>query len=77
MDNARNPLVRLQDLQRFLAGGTLEENLNQQAATTAALIGAASCSIMLLGGGQDEDARMSMYARYGQLPDAALSASVA
>ena len=76
MDDGRNPLARLQDLQRFLAGGTLEENLNQLAATTAALIGAASCSIMLLGSGEGQDARMSIYARHGQLPEAALNASV-
>lgn len=77
MDDARNPLVRLQDLQHFLVSGTLEDSLNQQAATTAALIGAASCSIMLLGSGEGADARMRVYARYGHLPDAALEASVA
>jgi L-methionine (R)-S-oxide reductase len=77
MDDARNPLVRLQDLQHFLANGSLEDNLNQQAATTAALIGAASCSIMLLGSGEGTEARMRMVARHGHLPDAALEASVA
>ena len=76
MDDACNPLVRLQDLHHFVASGTLEENLDQQAAVTAALIGASSCSIMLLGGGDGEGTRMSMYARHGQLPDAALRASI-
>jgi L-methionine (R)-S-oxide reductase len=76
MDDARNPLVRLQDLQHFLASGTLEDSLNQQAATTAALIGAASCSIMLLGSGEGAEMRMSIYGRHGQLPDAALNASI-
>jgi GAF domain-containing protein len=76
MDDARNPLVRLQDLQHFLAAGTLEESLHQQAAMTAAVLGAASCSIMLLGSGEGADVRMSMYARHGKLPDAALNASI-
>jgi L-methionine (R)-S-oxide reductase len=35
----RNPLVRLQDLQHFLAAGTLDESLKQQAAMTATLVG--------------------------------------
>jgi L-methionine (R)-S-oxide reductase len=72
----RNPLVRLQDLQHFLAAGTLDENLKQQAAMTAALVGAASCSIMLLNSGEGEDMRMSVYARHGNLPDEALQATV-
>jgi GAF domain-containing protein len=76
MDDAHNPLVRLQDLQHFLAAGTLEESLHQQAAMTAAVLGAASCSIMLLGSGEGPDVRMSMYARHGQLPDAALKTSI-
>jgi L-methionine (R)-S-oxide reductase len=77
MDDARNPLVRLQDLQHFLANETLEDNLHQQAAMTAALLGAASCSIMLLNTGEGEAMRMSVYARHGELPEAALQASVA
>jgi GAF domain-containing protein len=72
----RNPLVRLQDLQHFLAAGTLDESLQQQAAMTAALVGAASCSVMLLNSGEGEDMRMSVYARHGNLPDEALQASV-
>lgn len=76
MDDARNPLVRLQDLQHFLAAGTLEESLHQQAAMTAAVIGAASCSIMLLGSGEGDGIRMSMYARHGKLPDEAIRASI-
>jgi hypothetical protein len=71
----RNPLVRLQDLQHFLAAGTLDESLKQQAAMTAALVGGASCSIMLLNSGEGEDMRMSVYARHGSLPDEALHAS--
>jgi L-methionine (R)-S-oxide reductase len=77
MNEARDPLVRLQDLRHFLASGTLEESLEQQAAMTAALVGAASCSIMLLNTGEGEAARMSVYARHGDQPDAALDTSVA
>jgi GAF domain-containing protein len=72
----RNPLVRLQDLQHFLAADTLDESLKQQAAMTAALVGAASCSVMLLNSGEGEDMRMSVYARHGNLPDEALQVSV-
>ena len=76
MDDVRNPLVRLQDLQHFLAAGSLEESLNQQAAMTAALVGAASCSIMLLNSGEGPEMRMSVAARHGALPDEALRASI-
>jgi len=77
MDDARNPLVKLQDLRHFLSSGTLEENLHQQAVMAAALLDAASCSIMLLNSGEGEDVRMAMYARHGELPAAAQQASVA
>jgi GAF domain-containing protein len=76
MDDVRNPLVRLQDLQHFLAAGTLEASLTQQAAMTASLVGAASCSIMLLNSGEGSEMRMSVYARHGGLPDEALQASI-
>lgn len=76
MNDARNPLLRLQDLQHFLAGGTLEENLKQQVAMTADLVGAASCSIMLLGSTEGTEQRMGIVARHGQFPDAALQASI-
>ena len=77
MNEGRDPLVRLQDLQHFLASGTLEESLERQAATTAALVDAASCSIMLLNSGEGLGMRMSVYARFGEAPDAARDASVA
>jgi hypothetical protein len=77
MDEARDPLMRLQDLQHFLAAGTLEESLEQQAGMAALLVGAASCSIMLLNSGEGQGMRMSVYARHGVLPDAALASSVA
>jgi L-methionine (R)-S-oxide reductase len=72
-----NPLVKLQDLQHFLAANNLEESLDQQVAMASMLIDAASCSIMLLNTGEGEAMRMGIYARHGALPDVALSASVA
>ena len=77
MSKGHNPLVKLQDLQHFLSAGTLEESLTRQAAMTAQLVGAASCSVMLLNTGEGEDMRMSVYARHGDQPAAALAASVA
>jgi len=71
------PLVKLHDLRDFLAAESLEASLDRQAATTAALVGATSCSIMLLNTGEGQNMRMSVYARHGDLPDAALKASVA
>ena len=69
-------LVRLQDLRQFLAGGSLEESLQRQAEQAALLVGADHCSIMLINSGNGEEMRMSMYARHGDLPDAALHASI-
>ncbi len=69
-------LVRLQDLRQFLAGGSLEESLQRQAEQAALLVGADHCSIMLINSGSGEEMRMSLYARHGDLPDAALHASI-
>ena len=76
MGSAENRWVRLQDLQNFLAEGSLEESLQNQAALTAELLGAGSCSIMLLNSGAPDQLRMTVHARFGTLPDAALTASV-
>jgi L-methionine (R)-S-oxide reductase len=76
MRDADPQLMRLQDLHRFAASGSLEESLPQQAALTAGLIGAASCSVMLLNRGAGQDLRMSICAHHGPLPAAALSASI-
>lgn len=76
MGSAENRLVRLQDLQHFLAEGSLDDNLQHQATLAAGLLGAGSCSIMLLNSGAPEHLRMTLYARVGNLPDAALTASV-
>src|SRR5579875_3060709 len=76
MGSAENRWVRLQDLQHFLAEGSLDESLQHQATLTAALLGAGSCSIMLLNSGAPGQLRMTVHARCGNLPDAALAASV-
>lgn len=77
MDATDNQLMRLQDLQQFLASGSLEDSLQEQARQTARLIGAGHCSIMLLNSGSGEDLRLGVCARTGVLPDAALQAAVA
>lgn len=77
MSNVGTPQAELQALHHVLSALTLDDSLTHQAAETAALIGAASCSIMVLNSGEGEDMRMSMAARFGDQPDAALSASVA
>ncbi|MGJ7915238.1 GAF domain-containing protein [Massilia sp. LXY-6] len=66
----------MQDLQHFLAEGSLDDCLQRQATLTAGLLGAASCSIMLLNSGAPDQLRMTVYARFGNLPEAALTASV-
>jgi L-methionine (R)-S-oxide reductase len=69
-------LVRLHDLQQFLASGSLEDNLQRQAEQAARLVGAEHCSIMVLNSGTGQDLRMSMYGSHGDLPDAALHVSI-
>lgn len=76
MRHADSQLIRLQDLRQFLAGASLEDSLAQQAALTAGLVGAESCSLMLLNHGDGDDLRMSICATHGPLPAAALSASI-
>jgi GAF domain-containing protein len=71
------PLVKLHDLQNFLVAESLEDSLDRQAAMAAGLVGASSCSVMLLNTGEGQEMRMSIYARYGDLPEAAASASIA
>jgi L-methionine (R)-S-oxide reductase len=76
MDETENLLIRLQDLSQFFATGSLDDNLTWQAAMTAKLIGAETCSIMLINGGDGDDLRMSVCANYGPLAPAAWSESV-
>lgn len=77
MSDVCAPQGALQALQRVPAGAGWEDGLAQQAVMTAALVGAASCSIMLLNSGDGADRRMSIVARCGDQPDAALSVAVA
>jgi L-methionine (R)-S-oxide reductase len=76
MSVAENQLIRLQDLQHFLTSGSLDDSMAQLSAMTAALVGADSCSVMLLNRGDGADLRMSVCASHGPLPPAALGASV-
>jgi L-methionine (R)-S-oxide reductase len=76
MGSTENKWVRLQDLQHFLAEGSLDDCLQHQAALAAALLGAGSCSIMLLNSGAPGQLRMTVLARAGNFPDAALTGSV-
>lgn len=77
MSDVCNPQGALEAVRQVLAATGWDDGLTQQAAMTAALLGAASCSIMLLGSGDGPARRMSIVARHGDLPDAALNASVA
>jgi GAF domain-containing protein len=76
MSHADNHLIRLQDLRLFQSGGSLDDNLARQAKLTAGLVGAESCSIMLLNHGDRDDLRMRICATHGPLPQAALDASI-
>lgn len=76
MDDNQSLLIKLQDLSQFFASGKLDDSLQQQAAMTAHLVGAETCSVMLINGGSDGDLRMSVCAHYGPLAPAAWSASI-
>ncbi|QNA90810.1 GAF domain-containing protein [Massilia sp. Dwa41.01b] len=78
-------LVRLHDLQQFLSSGSLEDNLDGQATQTARMLGADSCSIMLLSSGSGEAPRLRVHARANlaqgkdapeAVPDAVFASSI-
>ncbi|MES2263051.1 MAG: GAF domain-containing protein [Pseudomonadota bacterium] len=71
MDDANNLLIKLQDLSQFFAGGNLDDDLTRQAELAARLVGADTCSVMLINGGEGDNLRMSVRAKYGPLPPAA------
>jgi len=76
---ASRDMTRLGALRDFVSGGSLEENLQGQARQCASLLGADSCSIMLLGGHGGAE-RLRVHAHAGapgdRLPAAALEASI-
>jgi GAF domain-containing protein len=76
MPAADTLLIRLQDMSQFIASGNLQDDLTQQAAMTAQLVGADTCSIMLLNEGDDAAPRLTLSAHVGPLPDAAWQASI-
>lgn len=76
MQAATIPLIRLQALQHALAESPEEGGLQHQVALAAGLVGAASCSLMLVGEQAEGEACMSIHAHYGPLPDAALQAAI-
>lgn len=77
MEDAHSALIKLQDLSQFLSTGTLEQSLTEQARMTAGLVGADSCSIMLIGDEGDGAPRMRVSAHFGPLPPAAWSTATA
>lgn len=69
----------LQALRDFLAGQAQAPDMAHQATLAAGLVGAASCSVMLLDdpGSLDElGGSMRIHAHHGPLPDAALQAAI-
>jgi len=69
----------LQALHAFLAGQARTPDMRHQAALAAGLVGAASCSVMLLDDPADLDelgGSMRIHAHHGPLPDAALQAAI-
>ena len=69
-------LIKLQDLSQFLASGNLDDDLTKQSAMAAKLVGAETCSIMLIDDGEGEHLRMSVCASFGPLSPAAWTASI-
>jgi len=71
-----NLLIKLQDLSQFLSRGSLDDSLSQHVAMTAKLLGAETCSVMLITSGEGEDLRMSVSANFGPLAPAAWRVTV-
>lgn len=77
MNDHATPLLRLHDTQALLASGSLEDNLHSHAELARRLLGATSCSVMLLGSDSPDDLRMRHCASAGAVPPAASEALVA
>lgn len=76
MMNDAKHLVRLQDVQALLASGTLDDNLARHAELARRLVGATSCSVMLLNSEAPDDLRMRLCASAGDMPAEASDALV-
>lgn len=70
-------LVRLQDVEALLASGSLDDNLHSHAELAKRLVGATSCSVMLLNSELPDDLRMRLCASAGEVPPGATGALVA
>lgn len=77
MTDQAKRLVRLRDVQALLASGSLDDNLHSHAELAKRLVGATSCSVMLLNSESPDDLRMRLCASAGELPPAAADALVA
>ena len=77
MNDDAKGLVRLQDVQALLASGTLDDNLHSHAELARRLVGATSCSVMLLNSESPDDLRMRVCASAGEVPPGAADALVA
>jgi signal transduction protein with GAF and PtsI domain len=69
-------LMRLQEVRALLANGTLDDNLASHAELAKRLVGATSCSIMLLNSETPDDLRMRLCASAGDMPAGAGDALV-
>lgn len=76
MPAASLSLIRLQALQQALTHSPEPESLQDRVARAAGVIGAASCSVMLLGSEGEGEPSMSIHAHHGPLPSAALQAAI-
>lgn len=52
MGDLENPLIKLQDLARFLEKGSFDDNMQQLVARAAKILNAENCSLMLLNEGE-------------------------
>lgn len=76
MMNDAKHLVRLQDVQALLASGSLDDKLASHAELARRLVGATSCSVMLLNSEAPDDLRMRVCASAGDMPPGAADALV-
>lgn len=68
MNDIAKHLVRLMDVPTLLASGSLDDNLASHADLARRLVGATSCSVMLLNSEAPDDLRMRLCASAGDMP---------